>query len=109
MKVFNTTGVCVPKKHYMVNIENRLKKIKKLVDGESYFVINKARQYGKTTTLRVLNQYLKNDYHVVFIDFQTFSNADFGAENIFPLLLQWNLRSYLIIMIMKRIRNLKMR
>ena len=34
MKVFNTTGVCVPKKHYMVNIENRLKKIKKLVDGE---------------------------------------------------------------------------
>ncbi len=83
MKVFNTTGVCVPKKHYMVNIENRLKKIKKLVDGESYFVINKARQYGKTTTLRALNQYLKNDYHVVFIDFQTFSNTDFGAENIF--------------------------
>ena len=60
MKVFNTTGVCVPEKHYMVNIENRLKKIKKLVDDESYFVINKARQYGKTTTLRVLNQYLTN-------------------------------------------------
>ena len=35
MKVFNTTGVCVPEKHYMVNIENRLKKIKKLVDDES--------------------------------------------------------------------------
>lgn len=83
MKVFNTTGVCVPEKHYMVNIENRLKRIKILVDNESYFVINRARQYGKTTTLRALAHYLKNEYYVVFMDFQTFSNADFCVENIF--------------------------
>ena len=83
MKTFNTTGVCVPEKHYMVDIETRLEKIKMLVDSESYFVINKARQYGKTTTLRALNQYLKNDYYVVFMDFQTFSNTDFSMENIF--------------------------
>lgn len=83
MKVFNTTGVCVPEKHYMVNIQNRLEKIKVLVDNGSYFVINRARQYGKTTTLRALNQYLKNDYYVVFMDFQTFSSVDFSVENIF--------------------------
>ncbi len=51
-KVFNTTGLCVPEKHYMVNIDKRLRDIKVLVDEENYFTINKARQYGKTTTLR---------------------------------------------------------
>ena len=29
-RVFNTTGVCVPEAHYMVNIEERLTEIKKL-------------------------------------------------------------------------------
>lgn len=36
----------------MVNIEERLKAIKILVDAGKYFTINRARQYGKTTTLR---------------------------------------------------------
>ena len=27
-KVFNTTAVCIPKEHYMVNLDERLKKIK---------------------------------------------------------------------------------
>ena len=60
-KTFNTTGVCIPEKHYMVNLESRLKEIKSLVDTDSYFVINKARQYGKTTTLRALYKYLQNE------------------------------------------------
>ena len=51
-KVFNTTGLCVPEKHYMVNIDKRLRDIKVLGDEENYFTINKARQYGKTTALR---------------------------------------------------------
>lgn len=69
-KTFNTTGVCIPEKHYMVNLESRLKEIKSLVDTDSYFVINKVRQYGKTTTLRVLYKYLRNEYYVcdVFSD-----------------------------------------
>ena len=54
-KVFNTTAVCVPEEHYMVNIDTRLKEIRKLVDGGKYFTINRARQYGKTTTLRALH------------------------------------------------------
>ena len=31
MKEFNTTGLCNPKKHYMVDISNKLDDIKKLV------------------------------------------------------------------------------
>lgn len=84
-KVFNVTAVCIPEKHYMVNIEERLKEIKVLVDGENYFTINQARQYGKTTTLRALEKYLKKDYNIIFMDFQTFGSAEFQDENIFSL------------------------
>lgn len=84
-KKFNTTAACIPQEHYMVNLENRLKKIKCLVDEGLYFTINKARQYGKTTTLMALEQYLKRDYYVVSMDFQTFGSEEFSTENIFAL------------------------
>lgn len=54
MKTFNTTAVCVPDKHYMVDISEKIEKIKELVDAGKYFTINRARQYGKTTTLAAL-------------------------------------------------------
>lgn len=60
-KVYNTTAVCIPKEHYMVNLDERLKKIKVFVDAGKYFTINRARQYGKTTTLRALYLYLQGD------------------------------------------------
>ena len=65
-RVFNTTGACIPSKHYMVNLSARLAQIKELVDNGDYFVINRARQYGKTTTLRALKEYLRNTYNVDF-------------------------------------------
>lgn len=34
-----------------------------------YFAINKDRQYGKTTILFALSQYLKGDYEVIKLDF----------------------------------------
>lgn len=84
-KTFNVTADCKPEIHYMVNIESRLNKIKSLVDAGKYFTINRARQYGKTTTLRALNRFLQNEYYVVLIDFQTFGNAKFKCENAFSL------------------------
>ena len=50
MKRFNVTGTCVGHKHYMADISAKLDEIEKLVDDEHYFTINRARQYGKTTT-----------------------------------------------------------
>lgn len=82
-KSFNTTGVSIPEKHYMVNLDERLKEIKKLVDDDCYFVINRACQYGKTTTLRALYRYLQNDYYVVLMDSQAFGNADFDIDMSF--------------------------
>ncbi|MGN0482453.1 MAG: AAA-like domain-containing protein [Lachnospiraceae bacterium] len=84
-KVFNTAAVCVPQQHYMVNIEGRLKEIKKLVDQGKYFTIHKARQYGKTTILFALSQYLEEDYDIVSIDFQTFDNAKFEDGSVFSI------------------------
>ena len=50
-KIFNVNGACRPGQHYMVNLEPKLREIKAMVDAGEYFVINRARQYGKTTTL----------------------------------------------------------
>ena len=70
MKEFNTTSACNPSEHYMVDIKGRIDKIKELVVSKKYFTINRARQYGKTTTLAALYQSLLNDYTVLFLDFQ---------------------------------------
>lgn len=69
-KYFNVTGTCYPKRHYMVDLTERLEKIKKLVDRGEYFVISRARQYGKTTTLKALEQYLRSEYIVLSLSFQ---------------------------------------
>lgn len=84
-KTFNVTAVCMPTEHYMVNIDKRLSEIKDMIDSGKYFTINRARQYGKTTTLLALEQYLQTDYYVVFLDFQTFDDAKFQNGNIFSL------------------------
>ena len=84
MKSFNTTAVCIPSKHYMVDISGRIKEIRKLVDAGKYFTINRARQFGKTTTLNALEQYLSNDYYVISIDFQkSMSDLSFESETKF--------------------------
>lgn len=57
-KIFNTSAVCRPEIHYMVDFSDRLEQIKKMVDRGDYFTINRARQYGKTTMLRALGSFL---------------------------------------------------
>lgn len=81
-KRFNTTGVCVPEKHYMVNINLKLKEIIKLIQNDSYFVINRPRQYGKTTTLSELERILKSRYKVISLDFELL-DTDFENESRF--------------------------
>ena len=83
MKQFNTTGVCVPKKHYMVNLDSRVAQIKEMVDEGKYFTINRARQYGKTTTLNALRIFLSEQYIVLNMDFQGISSGGFSTEESF--------------------------
>lgn len=82
-KTFHINGACHPVKHYMVDLNSRLEEIKKLVDHGDYFVINRARQYGKTTILRMLQKYLQRDYVVISMSFQKMSSAKFQNEYTF--------------------------
>ncbi len=70
-KCFNTTGLCLPEKHYMVDLTKRVDSIvSKYIDTKSYFVINRARQFGKTTLLEALYNRLKEDYVIISISFE---------------------------------------
>ena len=81
---FNVTGSCNPQRDYMVRLDDRLKKIKEdYVDYGSYFVINRGRQYGKTTTLKALAKYLSGDYIVLSLDFQQMGTEDFADAATF--------------------------
>lgn len=81
---FNITGSCNPRKHYMVRLNDRLKKIEEdYIDNGSYFLINRGRQFGKTTTLEALEDYLKDTYVVLSLDFQLMGTEDFSDEATF--------------------------
>ncbi len=79
-KTFNITANCIPGRHYMVDLTSRLEQIAAMVDRGDYFTINRGRQYGKTTTLMALEDYLKDRYLVISLDFQRISEASFATE-----------------------------
>ena len=70
-KKFHVTGTCIPEKNYMVDVSERLDTIvKDYIEEGSYFTINRARQYGKTTMLYLLERRLKERYVVIRISFE---------------------------------------
>ena len=77
-KEFNITGTCIPSENYMVNIDSKLREIKNMIEKKRYFTINRGRQYGKTTTLFMLSNEIKNDYVVIRLTFEHTTN-----ENLF--------------------------
>lgn len=99
MRLFNTTGKCIPSAHYMVNIDRQVEAAAKLVRQGNYFCINRGRQFGKTTTLSVLQSKLEKEGYVVFsISFEgmndsTYSSLDsilFKSIQKFNDCIQWN-------------------
>ena len=83
MKRFNTTAICIPGKHYMVDIQTRLKQIKAMIDRRDYFTINRSRQFGKTTTIHALEKYIQDEYLVISLDFQEIGKEGFQSEKGF--------------------------
>ena len=85
-RCFNTEGCCRPELHYMVRLGDTLEKIKRqYVDKGKYFVINRGRQYGKTTMLRALAEYLTDEYAVLSMDFQALGSDSFVDAPTFVL------------------------
>ena len=67
----------------MVDTSAIIADIRKMVDAGKYFTINRARQYGKTTTLNALKQILENDYIVLSLSFEGITSAGFQSEGEF--------------------------
>ena len=94
-KRFNITGACIPEEHYMVDTTNKINDIFTMVRAGDYFVINRPRQYGKTTTLFMLNRLLKSsaEFFPINTSFEGigkegFDNAAVFIEAFFLLLNQ---------------------
>lgn len=84
MKKFNTRGVCIPAKHYMVDISEKLDRVtEELIDTESYFTINRPRQYGKTTILYLLKKKLEGAYTILSLSFEALGETAFQSEEHF--------------------------
>lgn len=80
MRQFNTTGVCVPEMHYMVDISERIAGIRKMIENGDYFCINRGRQYGKTTTLAAIKRMLQPEYLVLSISFEGLGQSNLEKD-----------------------------
>jgi predicted nucleic acid-binding OB-fold protein len=61
VKWFNTTGPCVPEKHYMLPVLPRLPGVEEMIDKENYFILHAPRQSGKTTFIHALTDKINKD------------------------------------------------
>lgn len=97
-KEFNVTGACFPHKHYMVDISGKIAEIIELVKRGKYFVINRPRQYGKTTTLNMLTSFLntQDEYLPINISFEGIGSEGFQNANAFSKVFYRQLRNVLI-------------
>lgn len=83
MKKFNVTGVCIPEKDYMVDTTPKLNQIIRMIENNEYFTINRARQYGKTTTFASLYRRLKEKYTVIRMSFEGVGEEAFSSNIAF--------------------------
>ncbi|MZK49866.1 AAA family ATPase [Clostridium beijerinckii] len=95
-KKFNITGTCIPDKHYMVDTSNKIDKIIKLIEAEEYFIINRPRQYGKTTTLYLLEKKLNNieGYLPIKISFEAIDTESYSEVQKFINSIMIQIRNY---------------
>jgi AAA-like domain len=84
-KKFNVTGNCFSDKHYMADVSQKMAATLKLVQDGEYFIINRPRQYGKTTTLFSLSDILrkKGDYIALNMSFEGLDDAFFEQDENF--------------------------
>jgi hypothetical protein len=83
-KEFNVTGLCSPQKHYMADVSTKLNTTYQMIEKGKYFIINRPRQYGKTTTLHILRKQLIASGFIVFhISFEGIGDTIFTEEALF--------------------------
>ena len=61
----------------MVNTSQKIEEVVRLIQKGKYFTINRPRQYGKTTTLYLLEKALENDYLLISTSFEGLGDEEF--------------------------------
>ncbi len=81
-KEFNVTGRCIPKRHYMADVSKKLERTLNMVEKGLYFIINRPRQYGKTTAIHNLETLLDKtgEYMVFSTSFEGVSDNIFESD-----------------------------
>jgi len=84
-KEFNITGWCHPKRHYMADISGKIEDVLQMVYQGKYFIINRPRQFGKTTILRTINQTLSQstEWLVFSISFEQIGSEEYSKASDF--------------------------
>ncbi len=77
---FNTSGICFPEDHYMVDPLKRLTSIRDLIDQKKYFVLHAPRQTGKTTAMRALMDQLNAEGRYIALHFSCESANVVGPD-----------------------------
>ena len=85
IKKFNETGLCFPDDHFMADISAKVAATYKMVEEGAYFIINRPRQYGKTTMLYTLtDKLLESGQYMAFkMSFEAMSDTNFLDETVF--------------------------
>ena len=84
-KEFNDTGNCIPERHYMADVSDKLEPILALIEKGKYFTIKAPRQYGKTTIQDLLWRRLqeKEGYEAINISFEKIDHDCFRSTAAF--------------------------
>ena len=84
-KEFNVTGTCFPEDHYMADVSKQLAQTYQMIEAGKYFIINRPRQYGKTTTLYTMAERLtqSGNYLVFNMSFEGIGDDIFKHEAVF--------------------------
>ena len=83
LREFNVTGICVPDKHYMVDVDHKFDQVMNLVENGKYFAINRPRQYGKTTMLCKIERMLEDKCVLISLSFAGVGDTIFENEESF--------------------------
>jgi hypothetical protein len=89
-RIFNTTGTCIPTRHFVADISGKVAQVMELIARGDYFTINRPRQYGKTTLLYHLFQEMQKDrdYLALDISFEGIGTSSYeSADRFIPAVL----------------------
>jgi hypothetical protein len=82
---FNVTGTCFSEDHYMADVSKKWAQTYEMIESGEYFIINRPRQYGKTTTLYNMAERLTQSgkYLVFNMSFEGIGDDIFKLETVF--------------------------